>query len=82
MGKKVEAVTDFIFLDFKITADDDYSHKIKRCSLLVKKVMKNIDSILNHRDITLPVKVYIVKASVFLVVMYGSESWTREKAEC
>ena len=82
MGKKVEAVTDFIFLDFKITADDDYSHKIKRCSLLGKKVMKNIDSILKHRDLTLPVKVYIVKASVFLVVMYGSESWTREKAEC
>ena len=82
MGEKVEAVTDFIFLDFKITADDDYSHKIKRCLLLGKKVMKNIDSILKHRDITLPVKVYIVKASVFLVVMYGSESWTREKAEC
>ena len=82
MGEKVEAVTDFIFLDFKITADDDYSHEIKRCSLLGKKVIKNIDSVLKHRDISLPVKVYIVKASVFLVVMYGPESWTTEKAEC
>ena len=81
-GGGVEAVTDFIFLDFKIPADDDYSHKIERCSLLGKKVVTNIDSILKYRDITLPVKAYIVKATVFLVVMYGSESWTTEKAEC
>ena len=80
-GEKVEIVTDFIFLGSKITADDDYSHKIKRCLLLERKAMTNLDSILNSRDITLPTKVHIAKAVAFPVVMYGGESWTIKKAE-
>ena len=81
-GEKVEIVTDFIFGGSKITADDDCSHEIKRCLLLGKKVMTNLDSILKSRDITLPTKFCLVKAMVFPVVMYGCESWTVEKAEC
>ena len=77
----VETVSDFIFLGSKITADGDCSHEIKRRSLLGRKVMTNLDSILKSRDITLPTKVHLVKAMVFLVVMYGSESWTVKKAE-
>ena len=78
----METVSDFIFLGFKITADGDCSHEIKRCSLLGRKVMTNLDSILKCRDITLPTKVHLVKAMVFPVVMYGCESWTIKKAEC
>ena len=81
-GERVETVLDFIFLDSKITADGDCSHEIKRCLLLGKKVMTNLESILKSRDITLPTKVCLVKAMVFLVVMYGCESWTVKKAEC
>ena len=81
-GKTVETVAEFIFLGSKITADDDYSHEIKRCLLLGRKVMTNLDSIFKSRDITLPTKVHIVKAMVFPVVMYGCESWTIKKAEC
>ena len=77
-----ETVTDFIFLGSKITADGDRSHEIKRRLLLGRKVMTNLDSVLKSRDITLPTKVYIVKAMIFPVVMYGCESWTIEKAEC
>ena len=77
----VETVTDFIFLDSKITADGDCSHEIKRCLLLTRKVMTNLDRILISRDITLPAKVHLVKAMVFPVVMYGYESWTIKKAE-
>ena len=73
-GETVEAVTDFIFLGSKITADGDCSHEIKRCLLLGRKVMTNLDSILKSRDIALPAKVRLVKAVVFLVVMYGCES--------
>ena len=73
-GKKVEAVTDFIFLGSKITVDDDYSHKIKRCLPLDRKAMTNLDSVLKSRDITLPTKVHIVKAMVFPVAVYGCES--------
>ena len=80
-GETVETVSDFIFLGFKITADDDYSHEIKRSLLLGRKVMTNLDSILKSRDITLPTKVFLVKAMVFPVVMYGCESWTMKKAE-
>ena len=80
--KTVETVADFIFLDSKITADGDCSHKIKRCLLLGRKSMTNIDSILKSRDITLPKKVHLVKAMVFAVVMYECESWTIKKAEC
>ena len=80
-GETVEIVADFIFLGFKITADGDCSHEIKRCLLLGRKVMINLDSILKSRDITLPTKVCLVKAMVFLVVMYGRESWTIKKAE-
>ena len=76
-----ETVADFIFGGSKITADGDYSHKIKRCLLLGQKVMTNLDSILKSRDITLPTKVCLVKAMVFPVVMYGCESWTMKKAE-
>ena len=75
-GETMEAVADFIFLGSKITADDDCRHEIERCLLLGRKAMTNIDSILNSRDITLPTKVCLVKAMVFLVVMYGCESWT------
>ena len=77
----IETVTDFIFLGSKITADGDCSHEIKRCLLLGRKAMTNLDSILKHRDITLPTKVLLVKAMVFPVVMYGCESWTIKKAE-
>ena len=80
-GKTVETVSDFIFLDSKITADGDCSHEIKRRLLLGRKVMTNLDSILKSRDITLPAKVRLVKAMVFPVVMYGCESWTVKKAE-
>ena len=76
-----ETVADFIFLGSKITADDDYSHEIKRCLLLGRKVMTNLDSIFKSRDITLPTKVHLVKAMVFPVIMYGYESWTITKAE-
>ena len=77
-----ETVADFIFLSSKIIADGDCSHEIKRCLLLGRKVMTNLDSILKSRDITLPTKVRLVKAIVFPVVMYGCESWTIKKAEC
>ena len=77
----VETASDFIFLDSKITADGDYSHEIKRCLLLGRKVMTNLDSIFKSRDITLPTKVHLVKAMVFPAVMYGCESWTTKKAE-
>ena len=80
-GETVETVSDFIFWGSKITADDDYSHEIKRRLLLGKKVMTNLDSILKKRDITLPTKVHLVKAMVFPVVIYGCESWTVKKAE-
>ena len=80
-GETVETVTDFIFLDSKITAFGDCSHEIKRCLLLGRKAMTNLDSKLKSRDITLPTKVYLVKAMVFPVVMYGCESWTIKKAE-
>ena len=73
--------SDFIFLDSKITADGDCSHEIKRCLLLGRKVMDNLDSILKSRDITLPTEIRLVKAMVFLVVMYGCESWTVKKVE-
>ena len=77
-----ETVTGFILGIFKITADGDCSHEIKRCLLLGRKVMTNLDSILKSRDITLPTKVHLVKPMVFPVVMYGCESWTVKKAEC
>ena len=77
----METVADFIFLGSKITEDDDCSHEIKRRSLLGRKVMTNLDSILKSRDITLPTKVHLVKAVVFPVVIYGCESWTIKKAE-
>ena len=77
----METVRDY-FLDSKITADGDCSHEIKRCLLLVRKALTNLDSILKSRDITLPTKVHLVKAVVFPVVMYGCESWTIRKAEC
>ena len=79
--EKVEAVTDFIFLGSKITVDDDCCHAIKRCLLLRRKAMTNLDSVLKSRDITLPAKVYVVKAMVFPVVMYGWDSWATKKAE-
>ena len=75
-GEKVETVTDFIFLSSKITADADCSHKIKRCLLLGRKAMTNLDSVLKRRDITLPTRACIVQVLVFPVVMYGCESWT------
>ena len=78
----VETVSDFIFLGSKITADGDCSHEIKRHLLLGRKVMTNLDSILKHRDITLPAQVRLVKATVFPVAMYGCESWTVRKTEC
>ena len=80
-GETVETVADFIFLGSKITADGDCSHEIKRCLLLGRKVMTNLDSILKSRDITLPTKVHLVKAMFFPVVMKGCESWTVKKAE-
>ena len=81
-GETVETVADFIFLGSKITADGDCSHEIKRCLLLGRKVMSNLDSILKSRDITLPTKVHLVKVMAFPVVMYGCESWAIKKAEC
>ena len=81
-GETVETVSDFIFLGSKITADGDCSHEIKRHLLLGRKAMTDFDSILKSRDITLPIKVHLVKAMVFPVVMYGCESWTIKKAEC
>ena len=81
-GETVEIVSDFIFLDSKITADGDCSHEIKRCLLLGRKVMTSLNSILKSRDITLPTKVRLVKGMVSPVLMYGCESWTVKKAEC
>ena len=81
-GETGETVTDFILRGYKTTADGDCSHEIKRCLLLGRKIMTNLDSILKSRDITLPTKVHLVKAMVFPVVMYGCESWTVKKAEC
>ena len=81
-GETVETVSDFIFGGSKITADGDYSHEIKRCLLLGRKVMINLDGILKIRDIALPTKVHLVKAMVLPVVMYRCESWTMKKAEC
>ena len=81
-GERVERVTDFILLGFKITADGDCSHEIKRHLLPERKAMTNLDTILKSRDITLPTKIHLVKAMVFPVVIYGCESWTIEKAEC
>ena len=78
----METVREFLFGGSKITADGDCDHEIKRCLLLGRKVMTNLDSILKSRDITLPTKVGLVKATVFPLVMYGCESWTIEKAEC
>ena len=80
-GETIKTVADFIFLGSKITVDGDCSHEIKRCLLLGRKTMINLDSMLKSRDITLPTKVHIVKAMVFPVVMYGCESWTIKKAE-
>ena len=80
-GETMETVKDFIFLGSKITADGDCSHEIKRCLLLGRKAMTNLYSILKSRDITLPIKVHLVKAMVFPVVMYGCESWTIKKVE-
>ena len=80
-GETVETVSDFIFLGSKITADGDFSHEIKRCLLLGRKVMTNLDSIFKSRDITLPTEVHLVKAMAFPVVIYGCESWTVKKAE-
>ena len=80
-GERMETVGDFIFLGFKITVDIDCSHEIKRCLLLGRKAMTNLDIVLKSRDITLATKVHIVKAMVFPIVMYGCESWTIKKAE-
>ena len=81
-GETVKTVADFIFGGSKITVDGDCSHEIKRCLLLGRKVMTNLDSMLKSRDITLPTKFHLVKAVVFPVVMYECESWTIKKAEC
>ena len=81
-GETMETMTDFIFLVSKISAEGDYSHEIKRCLLLGRKAMTNLDSLLKIKGITLPTKVRLVKAMVFPVVMYGCESWTVKKAEC
>ena len=81
-GETMETVRDFLFLCPKSTADGDCSHEIKRCFLLGRKAMTNLDSILKSRDITLPAKVHLVKATVFPVIMYGCEIWTIKKAEC
>ena len=79
--KTMETVTDFIFLGSKITADGDYSHEIKRCFLLGRKAVTNLDSVLKSRGITLPTKVHLVKAMIFPIVMYACECWTIKKAE-
>ena len=81
-GEKMETVAEFIFLGSKVTADVACSHEMKRCLLLRRKAMTNLDTILKSRDITLPTKVHLVKAMVFPVVMYACESWTIKKAEC
>ena len=81
-GETMETVTDFILGGSKITADGDCSHEIKRCLLLGRKAKTNLDSILKSKDITLPTKVHLVKATFFLIVMYGCESWKIKKAEC
>ena len=81
-GETVETVSDFILGGSKITADCDSSHEIKRCLLLGRKAMRNLGSILESRDITLPIKIHLVKAMVFPAVVYGCESWTIKKAEC
>ena len=81
-GETVETVAEFIFWGFKVTADGDCSHEIKRCLHLGRKVMTNLDSVLKSRDITLPTKVHLVKAMLFPLVMYGCESWTIKNAEC
>ena len=78
-GDKVETVTDFIFLGYKITADSNCSREIKRCLVLGRKAMANLESVLKNKDITLPTKVHIVKATVFPIVKYGCESWTIKK---
>ena len=80
-GGKIQTVADFIFLGSKITVDGDYSHEIKRHVLPGRKAMTNLESVLKSRDITLPIKVHLLKAMVFLVVMYGCEGWTIKKAE-
>ena len=81
-GETVETVSEFIFWGSKITADGDSSHEIKRCLLLGRKFMTNLDNILKSRDVTLPIKVCLIKAMVLPIVMYGCESWTVKKAEC
>ena len=81
-GETMETVTDFIFGGSKITADGDFTHEIKRCLLLGRKAMINLDSILKNRDITLLTKVHLVKPMIFPIVIYGCESWTIRKAEC
>ena len=81
-GETMEMVRNFIFLGSKITADGDYSHETKRCLLLGRKAMTNLDSILKSRDITLPTKFHLVKAMIFPVLRYGCESWTTKKAQC
>ena len=81
MGKKMETVTDFIFLGSKVTANGEYSYEIKRCLLLGRKTMTNLDSILKSSDITLPTKIHIVKAMIFLIVMWECESCIITKAE-
>ena len=81
-GETGETVADFIFLGSQITADGDCSHEIKRCLLLGRKVMTNLDNILKSRDVTLPIKVHLLKAMVFPIVMHGCESWTIKKADC
>ena len=80
-GETMETMTDLIFLGYKITVDDDWSHEIKGCLLLGRKAMTNLDSVLKCRDITLPIKIHIVKAMVFPVVMYGCDSWIIKKSE-
>ena len=81
-GERVEVVTDFLFLGSKITADGDCSHEIRRWLLFSRKAMRNLDSVLNSRDVTLATKVHVVKAMVFPVVTYSCESWTMKEAEC
>ena len=81
-SETMDTVRDFILGGSKITADGDFSHELKRCLLLGRKAIANLDSILKSRDITLPTKVHLVQAMIFLLVMYGCESWTIKKAEC
>ena len=81
-GETMETVTEFIFLGSKITADSDYSHEIERCFLLGRKAMKNLDRILKNREISLPTKVHLVKATIFPVIVNRCESWTIKKAVC